>query len=180
VRFAREPLLLVPYDPRWSADFDVERDRLQAAMGSLAVRIDHHGSTSVPGLAAKPIIDIQISVRSLVPLSAYAAPLEQLGYTHKPHPDDAWCPYFFKPASKPHTHHVHVVEAGGKPERRTLAFRDFLREHGDAARAYEQLKRELAAAYERGDLRTIDEYANAKTAFVEATFSAALAAGYPR
>jgi GrpB-like predicted nucleotidyltransferase (UPF0157 family) len=180
VAFAREPLLLVPYDSQWSAHFDVERDRLLAAMGALAVRIDHHGSTSVPGLAAKPIIDIQISVRSLAPLRAYAAPLQRLGYTHRPHADDAWSPYFFKPAGTPHTHHVHVVEAGREPERRTLAFRDFLREHTDAARAYEQLKWELVAAYDRGELQTIDDYANAKTVFVEATIKAALAAGYPR
>jgi GrpB-like predicted nucleotidyltransferase (UPF0157 family) len=180
VESAREPLLLVPYDPQWPAEFDAERDRLEVAMGSLAVRIDHHGSTSVPGLAAKPIIDIQISVRSLVPLSAYATPLQDLGYTHRPHADDAWSPYFFKPASKPHTHHVHVVEADGEPELRTLAFRDFLREHHDAARAYEQLKWDLVAAYDRGELNSIDDYANAKTGFVETTIRAALAAGYPR
>ena len=59
--FAREPLLLVPYDSQWSVVFDLERDRLQAAMGSLAVRIDHHGSTSVPGPTATPFIDIQTS-----------------------------------------------------------------------------------------------------------------------
>lgn len=173
-------LTVVPYDSRWPAAFDVERERLQSALGSLAVRIDHHGSTSIAGLAAKPIIDIQISVRSLVPLAAYGEVLERLGYTHKPHPDDAWCPYFYRPSIKPHTHHVHVVEAGGDPERRTLAFRDYLREHPEAARDYEQLKRDLVAAYDRGALATSDDYANGKTAFVEAITSAALAAGYPR
>lgn len=177
---AADRLVLAPYDTRWPAAFEAERDRLQAELGSLAVRIDHHGSTSIPALAAKPIIDIQISVRSLVPLAVYRAPLERLGYTHKPHPDDAWCPYFYKPAAKPHTHHVHVVEAGGEPERRTLAFRDYLREHVDAAREYEQLKHNLAAACNRGELGTTDDYATAKTAFIEAVTNAALAAGYPR
>jgi GrpB-like predicted nucleotidyltransferase (UPF0157 family) len=112
---------IVPYDPAWSAAFAAERDRIVAVLRTVAVRIDHNGSTSVPGLAAKPVIDIQISVRILQPVEAYGALLEQLGYTHVPHEDDSVCPYFHRPATWPHSHHVHVVEAGGAEERRTLA-----------------------------------------------------------
>ena len=69
-------LAIVPYDPGWPAAFQAEADRLRHALGGLALRIDHHGSTAVPGLAAKPIIDIQVSVASVQPLAAYAGRLE--------------------------------------------------------------------------------------------------------
>ncbi len=72
-------LKLVPYDPAWPRDFDAERNRIAAVAGVLALRIDHHGSTSIPGLAAKPIIDIQISVERLHPIEAYASQLAELG-----------------------------------------------------------------------------------------------------
>ena len=129
-----ETIDIVPYDPGWPSVFSAERDRIAAALGDFALRIDHNGSTSVPGLAAKSIIDIQVSVRQLQPLEAFAEPLKSLGYVHVPHPDDSFCPFFHKPATWPHTHHVHVVESGGAEERRTLAFRDYLREHPEAAR----------------------------------------------
>lgn len=147
--------------------FAAERERLAAALGSLARRIDHNGSTSVPGLAAKPIIDIQISVAALTPLAPLIDPLAPLGYVHMPHPDDAFCPFLHRPAAWPHTHHVHFVEAGGREERRTLAFRDYLRAHPDAAREYERLKRELAALTDAGDRSSREAYATAKTAFIE-------------
>src|SRR5262245_59447244 len=127
------------YDPEWPALFTAERQRIASELGSLALRIDHNGSTSVPGLAAKPVIDIQISVRQLQPIESFGAGLGRLGYTHSPHGDDAWCPFFHRPATWPHTHHVHVVEAGGAEERRTLAFRDYLRENAQVAREYEML-----------------------------------------
>ena len=175
-----ERLDLVAYDASWPAAFEAERERIAGALGSLAVRIDHHGSTAVPGLAAKPIVDVQVSVRSLVPLDVYCAALATLGYVHTPHPDDTWCPYFFKPHAWPHTHHLHLVEAGGEPERRTLAFRDYLRDHVEVAREYERLKRDLIRAYEAGELASPEAYAAAKTTFVTTITEAALAAGYPR
>src|SRR5262249_21294499 len=132
---------IVPYDSSWPIEFARERDRIRAALGTIALRIDHNGSTAVPGLSAKPIIDIQISVAALQPMGAYERPLAALGYVHVPHDDDAWCPFFHRPAGWPHTHHVHVVVAGGGEERRTLAFRDYLRAHPEAAREYEALKR---------------------------------------
>src|SRR5262249_53685003 len=139
---------VVPYDPRWAADFEQERARLREALGDAAVRIDHNGSTAVPGLAAKPIIDIQLSVPRLQDAHVYARVLERLGYVHMPHADDDRCPFFFRPGEWPHTHHVHVVEAGGEEERRTLAFRDYLRQHPEAARQYAELKHDLAARHD--------------------------------
>src|SRR4051812_5546738 len=145
-------IAIVPYDAAWPREFERERDRLEAGLGGLALRIEHNGSTAVPGLAAKPVIDIQISVARLQPLLAYAAPLARLGYVHAASADDDRCPFFHLPADWPHTHHVHVVEAGGEEERQTLAFRDYLRAHPDAAREYEALKRALAAAFGGADV----------------------------
>jgi GrpB-like predicted nucleotidyltransferase (UPF0157 family) len=156
-----------PHDPEWAREFARERERLQAALGSIAVRIEHHGSTAVPGLAAKPIIDIQIAVERLQPGGPYAAALRSCGYVHMPHADDARCPFFHRPAAWPHTHHVHVVEAGSEEERHTLVFRDYLRAHPEAARRYEALKRELAERYSGSDAESREAYASAKSSFVQ-------------
>jgi GrpB-like predicted nucleotidyltransferase (UPF0157 family) len=165
---------IVDYDPRWPVEFEAERRRIAAALGDLALRIEHNGSTAVPGLAAKPIIDIQISVASLQPLSPLVGALEPIGYVHVPHADDAFCPFWHRPAAWPHTHHVHIVQAGGSEEQRTLAFRDFLRKHADAAREYERLKRRLAAATDAADPQSREAYAHAKTEFIERTIRLAI------
>ena len=175
-----ETLKIVPYDPQWPAAFAAERDRIANVLNTLALRIEHHGSTSVPGLAAKPIIDIQVSVRGLQPIERYGAGLEALGYQHVPHPDDAFCPFFHRPAAWPHTHHVHVVEFGGAAERETLAFRDFLRAHPETAQEYENLKRALAPQYSAADFASCQAYADAKTEFVTRITERALAEGLPR
>jgi GrpB-like predicted nucleotidyltransferase (UPF0157 family) len=171
---------IVTYDLRWPAAFEAEAERLRRALGPLALRIDHHGSTAVPGLAAKPIIDIQVSVATLEPLAEYEACLRTLGYHHVAHPDDASCPFFHRPDTWPHTHHVHLVASGGAEERRTLAFRDFLRDHADAARDYEQLKSALAARIDAADAEARETYARAKTDFIERIVATALDRGYPR
>ena len=108
-----QPLVVVAYDPAWPAAFEAEAVRLRAALGTVAMRIDHNGSTAVPGLSAKPVIDIQVSVAALQPIAAYRDRLQAIGYVHVPDPDDSFCPFFHRPARWPHTHHVHVVERGG-------------------------------------------------------------------
>lgn len=173
-------LQILPYDPRWAAEFETERDRIAGMMGDLAIRIEHNGSTAVPGLAAKPVIDIQISVKQLQPMPLYAQRLAALGYLHVPHVDDAVCPFFHRPGEWPHTHHVHVVEAGGQEERRTLAFRDFLRDHDDVAHEYVALKRRLAAVTDATSADSREAYAVAKGEFIERVVQEALEAGYPR
>ena len=169
-----------PYDPSWPIEFERERARLLLALDPLALRIEHHGSTAVPGLAAKAVIDIQISVRELHPMEPYAAPLRAVGYVHVAHDDDRFAPFFHRPAEWPHTHHVHVVMYDGDEERRTLAFRDYLRDHFDVARGYEALKRRLAAQFSSADGDAHDAYAQAKSHFVAEITSRALTAGYPR
>jgi GrpB-like predicted nucleotidyltransferase (UPF0157 family) len=165
-------------DAGWPRAFQAERQRIAVALGGLARRIEHHGSTAVPGLAAKPIIDIQVSVDSVQPLEPYAVPLSTLDYVHMPHPDDAFCPFFHRPGSWPHTHHVHVVEAGGAEERRTLAFRDYLRDHDAIAREYETLKRELIRRHDLDTAAGREGYAIAKSDFIERIVQVALTAGY--
>lgn len=157
--------------------FTAEKIRLEHALGSAALRIEHHGSTSVPGLAAKPIIDIQVSVVALQPLEPYGRVLAALGYVHVPHADDERCPFFHRPADWPHTHHVHVVEAGGVEEVRTLAFRDYLRASPDTAAEYERLKRQLASEADASTPAGREAYAAAKSEFVERITRAALARG---
>jgi GrpB-like predicted nucleotidyltransferase (UPF0157 family) len=175
-----DPLQIAPYDPGWVAAFEAERDRIAGALGGAARRIDHNGSTAVPGLAAKPIIDIQVSVDALQPLDAYARPLIGLGYAHLPHPDDAVCPFFYRPQDWPHTHHVHVVQCGGDEERRALAFRDYLRDHGDVAIEYADLKRQLARRFKASDPSSREAYADAKAGFIERVIQLALASGHPQ
>lgn len=173
-------LTVVPYDPGWPREFEAERARIASTLGLMALRIDHNGSTAVPGLAAKPVIDIQISVAELHPITAYVSSLARLGYHHVPHPDDAFCPFFHRPEEWPHTHHIHVVEAGGEEERRTLAFRDCLRENHGLAREYEELKLRLALRFPPADPASREAYAEAKGEFVTRITEWALECGYPR
>lgn len=146
----------------------------------MALRIDHVGSTAVPGLATKPVIDIQVSVAELHPIEAYAPLLAELGYTHVPSPDDAFAPFFHRPARWPHTHHIHVVQAGGEEERRTVAFRDYLREHPSAMREYEELKFRCARRFSEATAADREAYAEAKAEFIDRIINLALSAGYPR
>ena len=180
VEMRGDTIEVVPYDPAWPAAFEVEAVRIRAALGSSALRIDHNGSTSVPGLGAKPIIDIQISVSALEPLSAYGERLQAIGYVHVPSPGDSFCPFFHRPSYWPHSHHIHVVERGGAEERRTLAFRDYLRDHTPAASEYEQLKRDLAARVSSTTAESREAYALAKSDFIERIISVAIHSGYPQ
>jgi GrpB-like predicted nucleotidyltransferase (UPF0157 family) len=173
-------MVLVPYDPGWPAEFAAESKRLRTALGEIALRIDHHGSTSIPGLGAKPVIDIQVSVATLQPMAAYKIPLLGLGYIHVADNDDSFCPFFHRPECWPHTHHIHVVQNGGAEERRTLAFRDYLRNHAGTAREYGKLKRLLIARIRPNDRESRELYARAKTAFIERITCKALDSGYPR
>jgi len=170
----------MPYDPSWASEFEAERALIARALGQLARRIDHNGSTAVPGLEAKPIIDIQVSVEKLNPIRAYSEPLAELGYRHAPHSDDAVCPFFHRPSEWPHSHHIHVVESGGLEERRMLAFRDYLRDHGDVAHEYGLLKKELVTLYDAAKPADRERYASAKTEFINRVVRIALAQGYPR
>ena len=166
---------IVPYDVRWPEQFASEADYLRAGMGSLSLRIEHVGSTSVPGVAAKPVIDIQISVATLDELNVYVAPLALLGYSHVPFGDvDRVYPFFRKPAEWPSTHHIHLCVFGSEHERRHLAFRDYLRNHPQVANEYVALKRSLAATHVGATDESREQYSLAKTDFVTSVLQQAL------
>jgi GrpB-like predicted nucleotidyltransferase (UPF0157 family) len=161
---ARSPVItIVAYVPAWPARYLAEEARLREALGDLAARIEHVGSTSVPGLAAKDIVDIQVSVRSFEPQAAYQGVLEGLGYYHRPDPEPAHRFFGLLDASGRRVVNLHVCEAGSEWERRHLAFRDRLRADPQLGHQYEQLKRRLAPLH-----TDVNEYADAKGEFIEA------------
>lgn len=162
---------VVDYDPRWPAQAEAELRRIADALGGVAVRLEHVGSTAVPGLAGKPIVDLQISVDALAPTERYAAPLERLGYLFAPHPSSPDLHFFGRPPERPRTHHVHVCAAGSEHEARHLAVRDFLRAHPEEAAAYAALKRRLVAEHPEDRLA----YIEGKDAYVATLEARALA-----
>lgn len=151
-----------PYDPAWPDRFASEARRIETALGPTAVRVEHVGSTAVPGLAAKPVIDIQVSVRSMSPRETYREPLESLGYRWGIDPWTDEHEFFGRDEGGERAFHVHVCPEGSDWERRHVTFRDWLRMHPDDAASYERLKRDLAETHPRD----IDTYADAKTSFV--------------
>ncbi|HEY0698681.1 MAG TPA: GrpB family protein [Micromonospora sp.] len=163
------PITLSDHDPAWPILFEREAERIRAALGGRALRVEHVGSTSVPGLAAKPIIDILLVVADSADEPSYAPALEAVGYTLKIREPD-WLEHrLFK---GPDTDvNLHVFSQGEHEIDRMLAFRDRLRCHDDERERYERTKRELA----RRTWRHVQHYANAKSTVVEEIIRRALA-----
>ncbi len=155
-----DTVVLVPYDEAWPSLFVEERARIERALGSWAEGIEHVGSTAVPGLAAKPILDIMVGVGSLRDAEQYIRPLEQLCYECR---GEAGVPgrLFFRKGD-PRSHHLHVTEIGSEFWERHLVFRDYLRAHPGTAREYARIKQHLADRF-RTDRAA---YTEAKTAFI--------------
>jgi GrpB-like predicted nucleotidyltransferase (UPF0157 family) len=160
-----DEIKIVEYDPRWPGQFDQEAERLRASLPEGALtRVEHFGSTAVPGLAAKPVIDILVGVRSLAEARNTVVPaLEPLGYAFwydNPRMDRL---FFVRglPPNGPRTHHVHVIE-DGSPDWERLLFRDYLRAYPDERDRYARLKRDLAERH-RDDR---EAYTEAKGAYV--------------
>lgn len=141
-----ERITVVSYDPEWPHLFHSLGRRLRMRLQELAERIDHIGSTSIPGMAAKPILDIQISVRSLEPMESYKAALEAEGFVWRADNPDLTKRYFRESPGRPRTH-IHVRQSGSWSEQFALLFRDYMRTHPDDAAAYAELKYRLAAEY---------------------------------
>lgn len=159
-----DPVVVVPYDPAWPDRFRELAGQIRRILEETALRIDHIGSTSVPGLAAKPVIDIQISVVSLEPLDPFRVPLERLGYVYRAANPDLTKRYFREPPGSARTH-IHVRRTGSWGEQFALLFRDYVRTYPEVARRYADLKRELAVRY-RDDRHG---YVDAKGPFIWAT-----------
>ena len=147
---------IVPYHVRWNAEFQIAGAALRQALGPLALRIDHIGSTSVPELGAKDIVDIQVTTASLFPEEPLITALLAGGYQirgdihedHRPAGDDRsdaeWQKRYCREPEGTRRTHIHVRVAGKANQRYALLFRDFLRSNCFAAGSYEQIKRELA------------------------------------
>ena len=143
-----KPISIAPYDPHWPEIFASWRQRLAAAVGTAALRIDHIGSTAVPGLQAKPVIDIPLSVLRPEDEARYLPGLERCGLKFRARDD---LHRYFRPSQgAPREVQVHVCRAGGGWEREHLLFRDFLRASGPARSAYAAAK-EAAAKRWRDD-----------------------------
>jgi len=156
-----DPIVVVPYDPEWPRHFADLGRRLRDALGRVALRIDHIGSTAVPGLDAKPIVDIQISVASFDPLDVYRTPLERAGYVLRAENPDLTKRYFRERPGQRRTH-IHVRRAGGWSEQGSLLFRDYLRANPDDAAQYAELKHALASAHREDRAK----YTDAKGPFI--------------
>lgn len=146
-------VVLVRSDPAWPRRFEAERARILAALGPRALRVEHIGSTSVPGLAAKPIVDIQLSVRDVDDEDDYLPALVEAGYELRVREPEHRLVRIFDEV------HVHVCSAGSSWERRHLLFRDRLRAHAGDRELYERTKQELA----RREWRSRNDYADAKS-----------------
>jgi GrpB-like predicted nucleotidyltransferase (UPF0157 family) len=166
---AVDPVVIADYDPRWPAQYEREAALIRGALGHLLLGVEHVGSTAVPGLGAKPIIDMMAGVRSVAEGELCVAPLEALGYFHKGLDEIPDHRYFRKPVQGKRTHQIHMVPLGGDFWRRHLLFRDYLCAHPDAARDYYELKLRLAERHHRDRLA----YTDAKTDFIEAVLAKA-------
>jgi GrpB-like predicted nucleotidyltransferase (UPF0157 family) len=159
------------YDEKWETIFLEMKQIYETALGDLAVAIEHIGSTSVPGLSAKPILDIDIVIKDANNLPKVNKVLERLGYFHQGNLGidgresfrtlDSKSPLDDK-GTRWMNHHLYVCSQNSREFMRHIAFRDYLKEHHNAAKAYEKLKLDLAISVE-----TREEYTEGKTAFIE-------------
>ena len=157
------PVRVVPHDPAWKGKFEVEAAALRSALGDEALAVHHIGSTSVPGLRAKPTIDVLIEVREIGKLDGLEAQMAERGY-------EAWGEYgipgrrfFTRDRGPERLCNVHAFEAGSPGVERHLAFRDHLIQHPETARAYGDLKRNLAERFPAD----MEAYMEGKDAFIK-------------
>lgn len=161
---ASAPIVIVPYDPAWPLKYEEEKIRILAAITPYVMCMEHMGSTAVPGLAAKPVIDILIGVRSLGDAPLFLPPLVSLGYEYiQKH--EAMLPerrYLHRLVNGLHTHHLHMVEPDSDFFKIQIAFRDYLRRHQDTRDQYAALKLDMAQKYSHDR----EAYTDSKSAFI--------------
>jgi len=155
------PITVVPYNPTWPTQYEHAAANILAALGNRIISLQHIGSTSVPGLPAKPIIDIQLLVEDSADEGAYATPLEEAGYTLRIR-EPEWEQHRLFKGTNPDVN-VHVFSRGSQQSLRHLAFRDRMRDHNDERDLYAAVKLDLAArtwAY-------VQDYADAKNEVID-------------
>jgi GrpB-like predicted nucleotidyltransferase (UPF0157 family) len=170
-----EPVSVVPYEPVWPHLFALERSRVEAVAGSWVETVEHIGSTAVPGLDAKPVIDLLVGIRNIRDADHCVRPLESIGYSfwaEDPNIDHHRLFVRFVDAGMTsRTHNLHMVETGSAYREDRLVFRDYLRTHPETAGEYARLKYDLVECF-RDDRET---YTRAKTDFVSAVVGRAKA-----
>ena len=165
---------LAPYDPRWPSEFARLAEGIRHALGEKALLLEHVGSTSVPGLSAKPVIDIVLAVADSADESSYVPPLEREGFVLRIREPDWFEHRLFRTAHA--DGNLHVFCAGCEELARLLAFRDWLRTHEEERTRYEETKRALAAR----TWKHVQDYADAKSAIVQEILARALGSGKTR
>ena len=157
-------VVVLPYDEQWKQDFLMIREELASALGQLALRIEHVGSTSVEGLSAKPIIDIDVVIKDYSVFEEVVSALGTIGYRHEGDLGIAGREAF-KYDGKDHLkkHHLYVCTEDSQELKRHISFRDYLRTHPDAVREYSRIKEEGARLYPCD----IDKYIEHKTPLIE-------------
>ena len=156
-----EPVEVVQYDPQWQVSYEKERDLLFSAIGELNLDIQHIGSTAVPGLGAKPVIDIMVGVRTLDEPKQANTRIEAIGYQFLGENNIPGRLFFRK--GTPSTHQIHMTVIDSEFWNRHILFRDYLRAHPSEAKVYEELKYELAAKLRNDRLA----YNDAKTEYIQ-------------
>ncbi|MBR3743250.1 MAG: GrpB family protein [Clostridia bacterium] len=161
-------VVVLPYDEQWKQDFLMIKDELITALGQLAMRIDHVGSTSVEGLSAKPIIDIDVVIKDYTVLEEVVSALGVIGYRHEGNLGITGREAF-KYDGKEHLrkHHLYVCPEDSPELKRHIAFRDYLRTHPDAVREYSRIKEEGAKRYPYD----IERYIEHKSPFIEIIYA---------
>jgi GrpB-like predicted nucleotidyltransferase (UPF0157 family) len=151
---------LAPYSSEWPKLFEEEEKLLRGLIGKYVIDIQHIGSTSIPGMTAKPILDIGIAIARFQEGKRCVKPIESLGYEYKGENGIPGRHYFAK--GDPRTHHLHMLELDSEEWRKHIIFRDFLRENKEMAREYARLKRDLAEKFRNDRL----SYTEGKSDFV--------------
>ena len=156
-----EPIKIVPYNPDWADTFSRLRDFVAPVLGDTALTIEHVGSTAVPGLAAKPIIDMDVVVASVEKVPVAMERLESLGYRHEGDLGINGREAFRAPEDLPE-HHLYVCSADTPELRKHRMFRDYLRSHPDEAKTYAELKMAMADQFAHDR----EAYTESKSAFI--------------
>jgi len=156
---------VVPYDTRWSRLFEEEADELAAIFGEEIVGIHHIGSTAIPGIYAKPIVDILVEVREIDKIEALNLEMAERGCVPQGEFGIRARRFFIKGSEGRRTHHVHVFQTGDAEVERHLAFRDYLRVHPKEAQAYSRLKQHLVSRFPND----IDSYMDGKNDWIKET-----------
>jgi GrpB-like predicted nucleotidyltransferase (UPF0157 family) len=156
-------ITVVPHDPQWSERFEEEVEALTAIFGEEIVEAYHVGSTAIPGIVAKPIIDVLLEVRDIDRIDEFNQEMRGRGYVPKGEFGIAGRRFFIKGSEVHRTHHIHVFEQGHPDVDRHLGFRDYLRAHPAEAQAYGRLKTELAQRFPHDG----DSYTESKSDFIK-------------